>query len=123
MASALHRTTKQYLPSVNTPDFPTIDWIINPDLSAITGFASRYWTITGDVVTLMNQAARDAVDLALLTSGRDNITAAQVDNVESILRAFVLVTLDEVNILRAAAGLGARTTLQLRTAIRNKLGS
>lgn len=69
MANVLHRTTKQYLTSVNTPDYPTVDWIINPDVSAVAGFATKHWTITGDVVTLMTQAERDAVDAAEL-SGR-----------------------------------------------------
>ncbi len=56
MASALHRTTKQYLNSINTPDYPEVDWIINPDLSAVIGWDSKYWVITDDVVTLMSQA-------------------------------------------------------------------
>lgn len=123
MANALNRTTKQYFTSVNTPDYPLVSWIINPDLTAVAGFSSQYWTITGDVVTLMNQAARDAVDAANVTAGRDTVTAVQVDNVESVLRAFMLVVLDEVNILRANDALVARTAAQLRTAIRGKLGT
>jgi hypothetical protein len=62
MANVLNRTTKEFRGSVNTPDFSTADWIINPDLSAVIGFASKYWTITGDVVTLQNQAQRDVTD-------------------------------------------------------------
>src|SRR3990167_3337051 len=78
-ASVLNRTTKQYLVSVNTPDYPTADWIIEPDLSAVTGFDSRYWTITGDAVTLKTLSERNAVDAALLELSRD-ATAAQVDD-------------------------------------------
>lgn len=62
MASAVHRTTKQYLASVNTPEYPTVDWIINPDLSAVTGWASKYWLISGDTVSLMSPAQRATVD-------------------------------------------------------------
>ena len=62
MANVLHRTTKRYLKSVNTPDYDVSDYIVNPDLAAVTGFESKYWIITGDVVALMDQAARDAVD-------------------------------------------------------------
>ena len=62
MAHVLHRTSKQYLESVNTPDYPTVDWIRGPDLSAVTGFASKYWIVNGDVVTLMSPAQRATVD-------------------------------------------------------------
>jgi len=65
MSDALHRTTKVLFVSVNTPDYPTATYIINPDLSAVTGWANKYWEITGDVVTLMDAAARDAVDAAI----------------------------------------------------------
>jgi len=65
MASALNRTTKEFRLSVNTPDYPVGDWIINPDMSAIIGFAPIYWIITGDVVTLQDAAARAATDAVL----------------------------------------------------------
>lgn len=38
------------------------------------------------------------------------------------LKAFALVVLDEVNVLRQAAGLAARTPDQIIVAIKNKLG-
>lgn len=62
MANVLNRTTKQYLTSVNTPDFDPALWIINPDLSTVGGFAPVYWNIVGDTVTLVGPAARAAVD-------------------------------------------------------------
>jgi len=122
MASVLNRTTRQYLQSVNTPDYPTLDWIIEPDLSAVVGFAAKYWIITGDVVTLMDQAARDAVDAAELEASRDSTTNG-LDQVESLDRAFALVILDEINTLRALHSLADRSIAQLKTALRNKLGS
>ena len=77
MASVLNRTTKAYRQSANTPDYPTQDWIHNPDMSAVEGFPSKYWIITGDIVTLMDQAARDAVDAAeAATEVTDNRTGA-----------------------------------------------
>jgi hypothetical protein len=145
MAAVLHRTTKQYLPSANTPDYPTQDWIHNPDLSGVIGFDSRYWIITGDVVTLMSQAQRDALNASLLAAARDALVN-QLSNLEDLQRAFMLVVLDELNlhadkinaILTAidnGANIGAvktnilaitdypqRTAAQLRTSIRNKLG-
>lgn len=64
MADVVNRTTVQYLQSVNTPDFPVEDWIINPDLSALTGVPQKYWKVVGDTVVEMTQPEKDAVDAA-----------------------------------------------------------
>ena len=146
MANVLNRTTKQYITSVNTPDYPVVDWIIEPDLSAVVGFPSIYWTITGDTVSLMSQAERDAIDAALLAAARDAIAAA-MDQVEDYTRAFALVCLDEFNShatkinailtaidngstlsavktnIAAIADYPQRTIAQLKTSVRNKLGT
>jgi len=50
-------------------------------------------------------------------------TATQFDNVDDIVRAAVLALLQEMNTHAAALGLPERTPAQLRTAIKNKLGS
>lgn len=77
MANVLSRTPPyQYRRSVNDPDYDIADWIFNPDLSAVTGFGPQYWIVTGDVVTLMNQAARDAVDAQAIA---DSIAAQTAD--------------------------------------------
>lgn len=144
MASVLNRTTKQFISSANTPDYPVEDWIIEPDLSAVIGFDSKYWIITGDIVTLMDQAARDAVDAAELAASRDAI-ADQMDSIETYEKAFAEVLIDELNntyatingILDAIdnannlasvkdavvllADRPTRTLSQLKTALRNKL--
>ena len=122
MADVLNRATKQHLTSVNTPEYPVAEWIINPDLSAVTGQPVKYWVISGDSVSLMDQAERDAVDAALREASRD-ATVAQLDQLENVLRALMLIILDQVNALRAQHGLTEVTPSQLRTAIRNKLGS
>lgn len=146
MANVLHRTTKQYLSSVNTPDYPVIDWIREPDLSAVVGWQSKYWIITGDVVTLADAAARAAIDAADLQTMRDAVVA-QLDQTEDVLRAFMLAVLDELNAhaakinaalsaidsstnysslktnIGAVADYPARTVANLRAAVRAKLGS
>lgn len=146
MANVLNRTTKEFLRSVHEPIYPIEDWIINPELSAVEGFDSKYWIITGDAVSLMDQAARDAVDAAGLEARRDSV-ANQLANVEDVLRAFMLIVLDEFNAHAAKvnsmlSAMDASTSLadmkarigqitdypdrtdeQLRTAIRNRLGS
>ena len=122
MANVLNRTTKQYLKSANTPDYPVLDWIINPDISLVQGFPSKYWNISGDTVSLMTQLERDAVDLAETQAERDRIIS-EIDQLENILRAFAGVITDEINLLRQQHSLPDRTLSQLRTAIRNKLGT
>jgi hypothetical protein len=63
MANVLNRTTKEFRTSVNTPDFPVADWIINPVLSAaVLAQPTKYWTITGDVVSLQSPAEQLATD-------------------------------------------------------------
>ena len=146
MASVVNRTTKQYLGSVHTPDYPVGQWIINPDISSLTGVPSRYWIIAGDVISEMSQAQKDVVDAAIVDASRDSV-AGQVDAVEDIVRALALSLLDELNnhadkinaILDAADGaanLGQfksamvaivdypqRTVGQLKSVMRSKLGS
>jgi hypothetical protein len=117
MAAVLHRTTKQYLPSANTPDYPTQDWIHNPDLSGVIGFDSRYWIITGDVVTLMSQAQRDALNASLLAAARDALVNAILTAIDNGANIGAVKT----NIL-AITDYPQRTAAQLRTSIRNKLG-
>ena len=62
MADVLNRVTKQFLRSVNTPDYPAEDWIINPDLTEVAAVPWRYWKIVGDAVLPMTQAEREEVD-------------------------------------------------------------
>jgi len=66
MAVVLHRTTKEKIDGVHTPDYPVADWIINPDLSAVAGVPVEYWKIVGDVVSEMGAAEKAAVDASLL---------------------------------------------------------
>ncbi len=123
MPNYLHRTTKVYQVSVSPVQLgePAANYIQDPDLSAVEGFNSLYWTITGDIVSLMSGVDRSAVDAAITEDRRDN-TMGQFDDVEEIIRAFALVVIDEFNVLRAEHSMAPRTAAQLRTAIRNKMG-
>jgi len=84
MASVLNRTTKQYFLSVNTPDFPKSDWLINPDLTTVAGVPVEYWKITGDTVSEMDQSEKDAVDAVLIVAEKQakinefNYTASRI---------------------------------------------
>lgn len=64
MADVLNRVTKEFKPTVNTPDFPYEEWIPSPDLSNVAGFPSKYWLIQGDDILLMDKVQRDLVDIA-----------------------------------------------------------
>lgn len=59
MSNVIHRITKQYLVSVNTPDYPTSEWIINPTLPSCDPI---YWVIEGDTVREMTQAEKDELE-------------------------------------------------------------
>jgi len=149
VSTALHRTTKQYVESADTPAFPTATWILNSAQANALWAANvptKYWNIVGDAVTEMSPAEKAAVDASLLSSSRDK-SVTELDQVENILRAFVLVLMDELNLhaatvtailnaidgaasladvktsVGAIADLPQRTNGQLKTSIRNKLGT
>ncbi len=124
MADVLNRATRQFLRSVNEPDYPPADWIHAPDLSAVVGERSIYWIITGDVVTLMDQAAKDVVDAALAAQA---ITADRAEKKSRFndrdFKAFANIVRAEINILRAQHGLAARTQAQLEAAMDTEVDS
>jgi hypothetical protein len=130
----LNRTTTQYLQSANTPDYPVQDWIHGPDMSAVVGFQSKYWVITGDVVSLMSPAQLAALDAAELVAQKD----AEADNFDAdgtYFKAAMEVMIDGFNVLRAQFNTTTRqssqltdtnldpyTLAKLKTAVRGKLG-
>jgi len=59
MANVLHKVTLDYYESVNTPDYPESDWIINP---VLPNCARKYWKIDGGQVTEMNPQEKEVVD-------------------------------------------------------------
>jgi len=121
----LHRIRDEYRTSVSTADLtePEVNYIKDPNLSAVTGFAVKYWlrnAFPDDTVTLMAQAARDALDAAEDVTRLDGISD-ELDQVQTIMRAFAEVVLDEINNLRGQHGLNPRTLAQLKGAVRSKL--
>lgn len=66
MANVLNRTTKQYLLSVNTPDYPETEWIINPDLSGVKDLPVSHWIIDGDSVRPPNEEEAPAINAGVL---------------------------------------------------------
>ena len=125
----LNRATKQLILNASPSDMgmaaPESDatWIYDPDLSAVDGVPSKYWIITGDAVTEMSQAQKDAVDETALTASRDSAVDGEVDNLEGILRQVIKLLINELNILRAEHGFADRTLAQLKIQIRSGLGN
>jgi len=122
MANVLHRTSKQFIKSVNTVKYPPTTWIINPDLSGITERESKYWNINGDQVTDMNVTQKDAVDAlesAEITTEKRGEDKAEFDE-RIMFRAMMHVMLDLYN---AGKKVGAPdvSISQIRTRVRNKM--
>lgn len=61
MAAVLHRTTLEYLASVNTPDYDPADWLVNP---VLPDCPRQYWKVDGDSVVEMDAGEKAVVDLA-----------------------------------------------------------
>ncbi len=122
MPNYLHRTTRQHIRSISPADLAEVqaNYIRDPDLSAVAGFNTIYWTITGNVVTLKSESERDAIDAAAVETAKDAV-ADELDNTQAIMRAFAKVMLIEINTLRATQALPSRTLAQLKTAVRSNL--
>ena len=56
MANVINRITKQYFKSVNTPDYPAKDWIINPILPNCD---EKYYVIENNIVREMTQLEKN----------------------------------------------------------------
>lgn len=91
MANVLKKTTLEYKESVNTPDYPSSDWLINPDMSAVVNVPRKYWKLVGNNVVEMTQTEKDAVDAEILQRQRDKVTDLDMADLKIVLTAFVEV--------------------------------
>ena len=138
MPNYLHRTTKQYLQSVSPASLPepAANYIYMPDLSAVIGIASIYWVITGDVISEMSQAEKDAVDAARLSDARDDAIDEHVEQSESVVRQMLQMMIRENNILREQFNIttaeiaqltntnfAPRTMVQAKAQLRSDMGT
>jgi len=51
-----------YVEAINPVDYPTLDWAIDPDISAVGAVPRVYWKWNGSVVVEMTQVEKDAID-------------------------------------------------------------
>jgi hypothetical protein len=77
MANVVNRTAVPVvvLYSVNTPDYPETEWIINPDLTALASVPQKYWKVSGDLVIEMTAAEKAVVDAAELVAYKTKIVS------------------------------------------------
>jgi hypothetical protein len=116
MATVVNRTTAKVIYSVNTPDYPPAEWLINPDLSALSNVPQKYWKVASDSVVEMTAQEKSAVDAALLAARRDQIEAKTTDE------AFKAVLAALVKVVNLRLPVGSKITAsELRTAIRAEI--
>lgn len=131
MASALHRTSKRFIRSgahisVKPVSDAPEDWIINADMSAVTGQPKKYWKIIGDIVSFMNGGERSAADLAIDNA---NIAADKAKSVSAVdvnrkFMGFEEVFVEQINLIRGEiVGLGVITDAQIKIDIKNKINN
>lgn len=125
----LHRTTKILHLNVSPGDMAErygnlTDWIYDPDMSAVDGHPAKHWTINlDDTISLKEQTERDQIDADEAQAATDADRAEQKGRIdkERILKAVVLVMLDEINLLRDEHGLANRTPAQVLNAVTSKV--
>lgn len=80
MSNVINRATLELRVSVNTPDFPVGEWIVNPDLSAVTAVPKRYWKVRGDAVVEMTAPEKAAVDASETARDKTEFLVARSRN-------------------------------------------
>lgn len=89
MANVVNRATAQPLFSVNTPDYPSQDWLINPPglETLISGnVPPYYWKVSGEDVVEMSPGEKATVDAALLPG----LKAQRIEQIAQQTRSFVV---------------------------------
>lgn len=91
MSNVFLKSTKQYLRSVNTPDYlSNSDAMINPDISAVEGFPTKYWKENGGVLELMTSTEQSAVDIQEMDDQNETLAS----NLDRALKALVIALND-----------------------------
>lgn len=104
LATPEHVTS--YQRSVNTPDFIGLPCLVNPDLTAVSALARKYWKHSSGSIVPMTQGERDAVDAAQAAAedaAMRTSAKAQLDGQTSIgqnKRCQLQVLAREIDILR-----------------------
>lgn len=62
MANVLDKQTMEFIPSVNTPDYPEDRYLVNPDMTVINSVPRQYLKIVDKSVVEMSVEEKAAVD-------------------------------------------------------------
>ena len=108
MASVINKTTNQYLASVNTPDYSESDWVINPDLSSVSGIASKYWKVVDGQVVEMSSGEKAVVDGAISQAYIETVITAAIKFGTSLMTKYaaenVLLGITQAGMTRTISG-------------------
>jgi hypothetical protein len=108
MADVLHRRTRELLRSVNTPDYPAVDWIASPDLSAVVGLPAWQWVIEGDTIRPPTAGELAAIEAARLPAAK----AERIAQIDAKTAAIVTSGVDVATGSRVSTSLAATQNLQ-----------
>lgn len=79
MALVVNKTTFQCIYSANTPEYPTADWLHNPDVSGVAAQPDKaYWKVSGNAVVEQDATEKAATDLGRL----DALKAARIEEIQ-----------------------------------------
>ena len=98
MSNVLHKITKQYLKSVNTPDYMDGNWLINPILPDCE---ASEWVVDGEIVresTLEEIQVKIDLELAEEQSKIDDKLLDKAEKDADIIKAredFIALSIDE----------------------------
>jgi hypothetical protein len=104
MSDVIHRTTLQFLPSVNEPDYPEPTWKWNPNMSGVVGVPSHYWKAPpsweGDVGPVeMTAPEKAAVDQLQAIASQPTLTFARVQKLAPTTRTGTTTLADDPDLL------------------------
>lgn len=102
MADVIKRTTNsknrhEFKKSVNSPDYPSGDWLHNPDLSSVSGVPTRHWKVVGETVVEMNQSEKDAADDTVFEHGKFAEADGESQTTADTYQLKVQLTTDELD--------------------------
>jgi len=109
---------------VSKSDVITIEWYSvspQPTEQEIIDAGNDLTTIDGQLFSEWFAEHGGDSALTLRRKAKDQLSATT--DMPALVRALMLITMDEINTLRAQHSLPARTPAQLKTAIRNKLNA
>lgn len=99
MADVFNRITKEYKKSVNTPDYPKSEWIINPDF--VPDCERKYMIVEGDTIREMATEEKAVVDYVepAPEPTDERIEQQRIANIQAEIRKTYSAS-DEIGIIR-----------------------